>query len=81
MASLARNQEMPIYAFDRDVQHIYFRNDTEFMYKIVLVPKDMTLESFPQRSIVINANVEETICICEIVPGQCVQINKVRKPK
>jgi hypothetical protein len=78
MAARVQNQEMPMYAFDRSIQHIYFRNDTVFIYQIVLVPEAMTLEDFPRRSIVINANVEKMTCLCKIVPGQCVQINKVR---
>jgi hypothetical protein len=79
MAARVQNQEMPMYAFDRSIQHIYFRNDTVSIYQIVLVPEAMTLEDFPPRSIVINAaNVEKMTCLCKIVPGQCVQINKVR---
>jgi hypothetical protein len=80
MAALVLNQETPMYAFDQDIEHIYFRNDTITIYQVVLVPESLTLEDFPPRSIVISgcASIEKITCVCKIVPGQCVKINKVR---
>jgi hypothetical protein len=79
MAALVLNQETPMYSFDQDIEQIYFRNDTISIYQVVLIPDALTLEDFPPRSIVINgcAGIEKITCICKIVPGQCVKINKV----
>ena len=80
MAGLVLNQEMPMYSFDQDEEHIYFRNDTISIYQIVLVPESLTFEDFPPRSIVIRgcASIEKITCVCKIAPKQCVKINKVR---
>ena len=70
-----------MFAFDQSIKQIYFRNDTDEEYQIILVPKSMKFEDFPQRSIVIDgsSDLEKAVRICAIVPGQCVKINKVRK--
>ena len=80
MAALVLNQETPMYSFDQGIKQIYFRNDTISIYQVVLVPELLTLEEFPPRSIVIAGctSIEKIICLCKIVPGQCVKINKVR---
>jgi hypothetical protein len=80
MAALVLNHELPMYAFAQDIKQIYFRNDTISIYQVVIVPESMTLEDFPPRSIVISgcADIEKITCLCKIVPGQCVNITKVR---
>jgi hypothetical protein len=81
MASLVPAQETPWFAFDQSIKQIYFRNDTDSTYQVVLVPKSMSFEDFPRRSVVISGceDIEKIICLCKIVPRQCVKICKVRK--
>jgi hypothetical protein len=53
MVSQVPNQQNPMFAFDQSITQIYFRNDTEVDYQIILVPKSTKFKDFPQRSIVI----------------------------
>ena len=77
MAVQVPHQELPMYAIDQSTKQIYFRNDTLFEYRIVIIPNSVGPEDFPMRSIIVDGNVEKPTCLSKIIPGQCVKINKV----
>lgn len=77
MAVQVPHPDVPMFGFYKDTRQIYFRNDTLFEYRIVMIPSSVGPEDFPMRSIIVDGNVKKPTCLSKIVPGQCVKIDKV----
>jgi hypothetical protein len=77
MAVQVPHPDVPMYSINQNTRQIYFRNDTLFEYRIVMIPNSVGPEDFPMRSIIVDGNVEKPTCLSKIIPGQCVKINKV----
>jgi hypothetical protein len=71
----------PMYTFDKQVKHIYFRIDTDNKYQIIMMPPSTTADDLPERSIIIAGppSLEKTIHLGSVKPGECVKIAKVNQ--
>jgi hypothetical protein len=79
MVTRIADDRFPIYHFNKELEEIYFRIDTDDTYNIVLVPLGATTRSFPPCSIVIAIkDLDQFTPLYAIKPGQCVRVRKVK---